>query len=449
MVGPGNEVATAAVTARRDRAIPLPKSEILNLLVAEGRLDAAEQQRFRRFARLLGAVFHYEYLDELEKLRETYFYFNPDRPPPAHVGRAQLETGYATLTREFVRVLTGANFVEVAPEEIARAHTESAMVRVKIKTPLDEFRAIRVFRRGVHEETIDEPIWFGLRTRPRAVEVYDDVVLWAAVKPAADGEVLDGKVLDGKVLDGKVLPRQRRHRKGTIRPGAVLLKYFRHVASADLNALFPNARVVMSLTDQLKLGVPAVVGGVPILIKLASTVTVLFLVLGAYLGVSGTLHDDDLKQALAALSGVAALGAFMLRQWGNFHRESLKHEKQLTDNIYFRNLNNNVGIFDYLVGEAEDQQWKEALLSYYVLLTEAAPLAREGLDARIEAMLKQACGAAVDFEIDDALDKLTRLDLVVAHDGLLSAPPLAEALKRLDAVWDDYFSVEGVERRRL
>ena len=54
-----------------------------------------------------------------------------------------------------------------------------------------------------------------------------------------------------------------------LRPGGVLIKYFRNIASADLNALFPNVRVVMSMQDKLMLGVPALVGGIPILLKLA------------------------------------------------------------------------------------------------------------------------------------------------------------------------------------
>ena len=173
-------------------------------------------------------------------------------------------------------------------------------------------------------------------------------------------------------------PRGRAARRQKIRSGAVLFKYFRHIARADLKALFPNVRVVMSLADHLTLGVPALVGGVPILIKLASTLTVLFVVAGFYLGLSGTIHDNDTEQALAALSGLFALGAFLLRQWGNFHRQSLIHQKQLTDNIYYRNVNNNSGIFSYLIGEAEDQDWKEALLAYYGLLTASAPLDARG-----------------------------------------------------------------------
>ena len=174
----------------------------------------------------------------------------------------------------------------------------------------------------------------------------------------------------------------------------------------------------MSLSDQLMLGVPAIFGGIPILIKLASTLVILFLVAGFYLGVNGTLGDNDLEQALAALSGLFALGAFLLRQWGNFHRQSLIHQKQLTDNIYYRNINNNSGIFSYLIGEAEEQEWKEALLAYYCLLTAAEPLTRESLEARIEELLSQRFGVAADFAIGEALTRLKGLGLLGESGGI-------------------------------
>jgi hypothetical protein len=195
----------------------------------------------------------------------------------------------------------------------------------------------------------------------------------------------------------------------------------------------------MSLSDHLTLGVPAIVGGIPILIKLASTVTVLFLVAGFYLGLTGTIGDNDAERALAALSGLFALGAFMLRQWGNFHRQSLIHQKQLTDNIYYRNVNNNSGIFNYIIGEAEEQDWKEALLAYYGLLTAAAPLTREALGARIAELLARVFGVSTSFEIDDALARLRRLDLLGETDGRFSVSPLADALARLDKEWAEFF----------
>jgi hypothetical protein len=413
----------------RDRVIPLRKSDIIDGLVAEGHLDEAEHARFRQLSRLLAAILHYEYLEELDRLREAYFYFDPEVDPLEFGSAKDLEAAYRGLSEEFVRVLTEANFIEIAHDEITRAFAERARVRVKIKAPVEDYRDVRMFRRGQHTETIEVRFWFGLRRRPLEIVVYDDVVLMVATR--ADGTT--------PADTGKALPNARRGGQ-KVRGGAVLFKYFRHIARADLKALFPNVRVVMSLKDHLTLGVPAILGGVPILIKLASTLTVLFLVAGFYLGLSGSIRDNDTEQALAALSGLFALGAFLLRQWGNFHRQSLIHQKQLTDNVYYRNVNNNSGIFTYLIGEAEDQDWKEALLAYYGLLTAAAPLTREALDARIEELLVRAFGVSSDFEIDNALSRLRSLDLLAETDGQLSVSPLPDALTRLRSEWSGFFA---------
>jgi Protein of unknown function (DUF3754) len=424
-VGAGGDGAAAAL---RDRVIPLRKSDLIDGLLAGGRLDEAAQARFRQLARMLGAIFHYQYLEELERLREAYFHFDPELDPHACGPAGDLEAAYRSLSEEFVRVLADANFVEIAHDEITRAFAERARVRVKIRAPVEDYRCVRMFRRGHHTETIEIPFWFGLRRRPLEVVVYDDVVLMVATRPEATTSG-DSRKARGRAGGGQ-----------KVRDGAVLFKYFRHIARADLKALFPNVRVMMSLFDNLTLGVGALVGGVPIMIKLASTLTVLFVVAGFYLGVSGTVRDNDIAQALAALSGLFALGAFLLRQWGNFHRQSLIHQKEITDNIYYRNVSNNAGIFTYMIGEAEDQDWKEALLAYYCLLTAQAPLTREALDAQAEELLVRAFGVAADFEIDDALARLKRLDLLAETDSRLSVPPLADALARLDKEWKDFFA---------
>jgi len=418
----------ATAPEQRDRVIRVRKTDLIDGLVAEGRLDAAGQSAFRRLARGLGAVFHYQYFEELDRLREVYFHFDPELDPAAGGPAPDLDAAYRSLSDEIVRVLTEANFVEIAHDEIMRAFTEHARVRVKIKVSVEDYRDVRMFRRGHHTETIDVPIWLGLRKRKLDVVVYDDVVLMVATRP------------------GGITPSEARRlarMKGggqKIRSGAVLFKYFRHIARGDLESLFPNVRVVMSLTDHLTLGVPALVGGVPILLKLASTLTVLFVVAGFYLGLSGTIRDNDTEQALAALSGLFALGAFLLRQWGNFHRQSLIHQKQLTDNVYYRNINNNSGIFTYLIGEAEDQDWKEALLAYYGLLTASGPLSREALEARVEDLLARLFGVAADFEIGAALARLKSLDLVSEAGGLLSVLPLRDALARLAREWQQFFA---------
>jgi hypothetical protein len=413
-----------AAPEQRDRFIPLRKSDIVSGLIADGGLDDARQASFRQFARALSDIFHYRYFEELDRLREAYFDFDPEVDPKTSRPANELDAAYRALSDEFVRVVTEANFSEIPHDEIIRAFAEHALVRVKIKVRVEDYRDVRMFRRGRHKETVYVPVWFGFRHRPLEIEVYDDVVLMVATRPAGTAAAKPRKE---RAIGGR--GRQ------TIRGGAVLFKYFRHIARGDLEALFPNVRVVMSLFDQFALGVPAIVGGVPILIKLASTLTVLFVVAGFYLGLNGTMHDNDTEQALAALSGLFALGAFVLRQWGNFHRQSLIHQKQVTDNIYYRNINNNSGIFNYIIGEAEEQDWKEAVLAYHGLLTARTPLTREALGTRIEELLARRFGIGAAFEIDGALARLRDLGLLCEAGGCFSAPPLPDALARLETAW--------------
>src|SRR6185369_6140117 len=135
---------------------------------------------------------------------------------------ADIEAAYRNLSDEFVRIVSEANFVEIPHEVIVRAFGEHALVRVRIEAPVEEFRDVRMFRRGDHKETIEIPSLFGLRRRSLEVEVYDDIVLMVATKPDAE-----------RAKPRKPFARAWRGTKGKhkkVRGGAVLFKYFRHIA---------------------------------------------------------------------------------------------------------------------------------------------------------------------------------------------------------------------------
>ena len=168
----------------------------------------------------------------------------------------------------------------------------------------------------------------------------------------------------------------------------------------------------------------------------------LFLLLGFYFGVGAALEDSDTKTALAALSGLLALGGFITRQWVKYQRQSLKYQIELTDNIYYRNVNNNAGIFDYVIGAAEEQECKEAFLAYHFLHTAAAAPTADDLDRRIEAWLKATFGLDLDFAVGDAVAKLERLGLLERRGERLFVSPLDEAFARLTRVWDNFFAAE-------
>jgi hypothetical protein len=413
----------------RDHFIPARKSDILRaLLDHDGAGAEPGRNEFRQVCRLLAAIYHHEHFDQLEQMRDDYFYFNPEHDRGARFDAATIEKAYRDLTERLTAMLRRANFVEVSHAEIERAHREDALIPANIEAVVDNYRDIRFFRRGLHRETFEVSEWFGWRKRSFEADCYDDVVLMVTMKN------------DDGAANGK------KKRKSKVRPGAMLLKYFHNIACADLNALFPDVRVVMGLRDQLWIGVPALIGGVPILLKLASTLTVLTLVIGFYLGLSNAAQDDELGVAVAALGGLVALGGLIFRQWTKFQRRALLYQKLLSDNIYYRNVNNNAGIFDYLIGAAEDQECKEAFLAYHFLLAPGDGPTQPELDRRIESWLRRTFGVAVNFECDDAIGKLDRLGLLRRDGERLHAIPTGEALVRLDRVWDGYFQHQPAQR---
>jgi hypothetical protein len=420
-----SDVARQAGGAAVDRFIAVRKSDILEALIAQGGFaDDAEREKFRRLCTMLASIYHYEYFTALERLRNDYYYFNPEVAPHAALDRATLERSYADLVATLDTVLQDANFVELPHAEIGAAHSGRTVLRVEVKAPLDDFREVRFYRRGRHVEPFEVAEWFGLRQRKVEAEVYDDVVMVAAMKPQAG---------IGSRRELKALERRK------TRPGSVLLKCFRNVASSDLNALFPNVRVVMSRADKLFLGIPAIAGGIPILINIYTTITVLFLVLGFYMGVSASVEDKDMKTALAALSGLVALGAFVLRQWVKYQRQSFKYQLELTDNIYYRNVNNNAGVFDYLIGAAEEQECKEAFLAYHFLRAASAPPAADELAGRVGEWLRATFGVDVAFNAAEAVARLEGLGLLTRRGGRLAVLPPDAALAALRRAWEDFF----------
>jgi len=420
-------VSDLAENRKHDQFIPVRKEDLFSALIKQGDLaDPAERELFWRFARTLRTICHYEYSETIDRLRDDYYYFSPEIAGHAAVDRVKSDCAYDDLIRSLDKVLKDANFDELPHEEVTDAHRKRT-VPVAVKAEHDDFREVRFYKRGRHVEQFEVSEWFGLRRRQVETEVFDDIVLVVAMKTRAE---------IGSQRELRLLKRRK------IIPGSVLLKYFRNIACGDLYALFPNARVVMSNFDKAFLGVPAIAGSIPIALKLYATISVLFIVAGIYFGGSGSVADADMKAALAALMGIVALGGFAVRQWLKYQHQTLKYHMELTENIYFRNVNNNAGIFDYLIATAEDQETKEAALAYlFIRKAKTAPTAAEVANG-VETWLANNFAVNVDFKIADALETLNRFGLVRREGEQLFVPPLEPAIAQLHQVWNSFFKRE-------
>ena len=414
-----------------ERFIPFRKTSIVTMCADE--VAAGERESFQAFAELLASLLHHEFRARLEALKDTYYPFNPDADTRTMVelGPTERQAAQQRLVDELTALAEDANFERISSDDLGRAFVEESLLKVRLEADFDDFEQVVFYRRGVHTRQEELKHLFGLRRRTIEFTNYGKVLVYVKFKDAAH---FDAK---GKNVDD--LP---------FTPGSTIIKLFQDVPRADLEMLFPNARVRMRLVDKLLIGVPAVVSGVIVVVtKLIASLIPVLLLLGFWLGVRREPVELNQGQLVALGAALAAFGGFLVRQYTKFKNRKIQFMKALSENLYFRNLDNDAGVFHHLLDAAEEEEVKEAVLAYHFLRTAGRPLTAAELDRRIEDWFTGRWDATFDFEVDDGVGKLRRLRLVDDDgQGRLTAVTLDEAKRRLDQIWDDLFAYQAPPR---
>lgn len=404
----------------RLRFIPFRKKDIIEMCISGGALSGSDQMKFREFCRLLQSVFHFEYHDTLETLKDLYAPLNPDRDT-RKVGVFVEESG-ESFTETLHGLLDKANYELLTQEELEAAFEESSLFQLKLNIDFDAFEEALLFTRGesIHTEQVST-LW-GLIKRDVTFLNFDRVVIYIRYR--------DDVTSDGASDAGR------------IKPGATMLKLFQNVPRADVEMLFPNTRLGMRLVDKLMIGVPALVGAVAIaMTKAGASLLLLASLIGFWLGLHSEAVELDEARMIAILAGLGGLGSYIWKQFSNFRNRKLLFMQSLTQNLYFKNLDNNAGVFHRLIDDAEEEECKEAILAYYFLLTQEKDTVTDeaSLDRMIEDWFQKRWDSHLDFEVDDALAKLRKLGLLQESDRGMTVQPLGGACELLDQRWDDYF----------
>ncbi len=416
-----------------ERFIPLTKSELV-VLLSDHDLPADEIPKFRKFCKLLQSIFHFQFHEQLEFLKDHYFPFDPDRGGRTRrrfsdAMRRDCEHKVAVKLDE---VLTAANYEKVSEQDLQHALGAASLFKIAVAVDFDDFAECLLYRRGATVKDAQVSRWFFWKRRTQ-VPVFERVAMLVKFK---DHSYFAGK---GR----KNLPFE---------PGSMVIKLFKDVPRADLEMLFPNVRIRMRLQDLLLLGAGAVGGGVGVLLKagagLLAMVAVLWYLARSMVG-AGTMPELAPGQVAAMIGGATALGmiaAFVWKQLNTYRFRMISFMKALADNLYFKNLDNNAGVFHHLIDAAEEEECKEAVLAYHFLLRSEGGSTREALDRAVEQWLADNLELPVDFEVEDALRKLKALGLCreVGTDGagtpLLGVLPLDAACAAMDSLWDGFFA---------
>ena len=408
---------------RGNRFIPFRKNDLIEMGLYQGPLAEAHAAEVRELCRLLEALLHFEYHQLLEKLKEAYAPFNPDadtrRLHPLD-GDA-LQRHQAAFIREMTTLLNAANFEKITPGDLADALKERSLFKIRLSVDFNDFEEVLFFRRGASTRRETLVTWGGLRRRPITFTNYERVVVYVKFKPQAYFD-------------------ERRRHDLPYRPGATLIKLFRNVPKADLEMLFPNSEVRMQTIDKLIIGIPAAVsGGVILVTKLGASLVLLASLLAFWAGLRETPVEVNQQHLVALGLGLGTLAAFLFKQISKFKNRKIRFMKALAENLYFKNLDNNAGVFHHLIDAAEEEEFKEAMLAYLFLAAAPRGLTRSGLDRAVEDWLASGWDCRIDFEVDDALGKLARWGLLHREGERMHVLAPADAKVQLDRIWDAYF----------
>lgn len=406
-----------------ERFIPFRKADIVSMCADE--LPSEERDAFRVFCAMLASLLHHEFHARIEALKDAYHPFNPqsDTRVVATVSTAERHAARQRLEEELAGLARAANFTEVDSQDLDRAFTEHSLLKVRLTAKLDMVDKIMIFRRGERVMTERVPIWFGLRRKTVEFPAYAKVLVYATIKEA---EHFAGTDVDR-------LP---------FRPGSMIIKLFQNVPRHDLEMVLPNVEVRMRRIDKLLIGVPAVVSGIAVIAtKLASSLVVLLLLIAVWLGIRQESGPIEPAELVTMGAGIFAFAGYVVRQVSKFQKRKIQFMKALSENLYFRNLDNDAGVFHHLLDAAEEAELIEAVLAYHFLRTAETSLTLTELDRRVEAWLNKRSDGRVDFEVHDGVGKLRRLGLVTEDEHeRLGAVALAEAKRRMDTIWDGVFS---------
>lgn len=401
---------------KKFRFIPYRKHDIVEMCLQDNLLPGQEEN-FRNLYHMLDSIFHFEFHKIIESLKDVYAPMDPDSDTRVYENsRVGTDRNLVDLLGD---LLKKANYERVTEADLNQALNESSLFRIRLNVNFNDFSEVLLFCRGESKRKETVSSWLGLGSKTIEFINYERAVVYIRFREDY---------------------KQSKDQLPSCKPGATLLKLFQNVPKADFEMLFPNTRVQMRTVDKLLIGIPAVVsGGIVLSTKLGASLILLGSLLGFWLGFSSQPVEVNKTVVMALLAGLVALGGYLWKQFNNFKNRKLRFMQALTQNLYFKNLDNNAGVFHRLANDAEEEECKEAILAYYFLLTSKEPLSRTELDRRIEDWMAAKWQTAIDFEIDDALEKLVALDLVQEADGKLTAVSIKAGIQKLDRQWDDYF----------
>jgi len=387
-----------------DRFIPVRLEAIVGAVASDAQLAGIGAETVTEFIDALRACVDQETAAFRRRLDMLYDPFNPDRDTtiPDYDDTRKSDAEMRKLLERIDYLMDKANFTCMSELHIEQAIQAASTHGIRVRFDASMIDTLTLWVRGIGRTTTRiKTLRHPIRGEDKQIEVYRRLVLLARLKEEDD----------------------------------LLLKMFRNIPTADLEALLPHAQVSMNWLDRAKVAVGAG-------------------------GALGSIGSAVTKAATAASVGLFNLLyvvglPFILLGWRSFsgYRRAVKNrDSQRTKNLYYLNLASNWAVLSTMLARTSQEETKEAAILYlYLLLGQQRAVASEAeLRAEVERFLLERFGLECSFDCPDAMETLDRFELWNDREKY-SVVPIDEAHGKLHThyaqrrTWD--YHERSVEKR--
>lgn len=398
--------------ADREHYIPIRKSELIDFLCADtgptggNPLSPDDQHRFRQLATLMTVHYHNVYHLELERLKADYAPFDPDADTKTlkPLTEEQREAKQKTFFERLDSVMQRGNYKKLTRQEFFKLSEGVSEWGINMDVDFNAFDYCELYVRGSSVGTRLKRFKYQFWKSPVAVKI-----------PVFLRLLIVFKQRQHKRLDKDVDTRN------------IYLKMFKDIPQMDIEMMLPGAQLKMPKADRYKLGGSLLSSIAYIVYSLAAKFATIMQAIVEVVRFS-------FGAFLTLLSPLALILGYGYKQWAGFQQTKQAYAFQLTKSLYYQSLDSNQGVIVRILDDAEEQECREAFLAYFYLWRYAGQdgWTAANLDDYIELELERRAKLDVDFEIADALEKLTKLGILVQVGNRYKVVPIEQAYQILE-----------------
>uniref|UniRef100_A0A0E0JT61 Uncharacterized protein n=1 Tax=Oryza punctata TaxID=4537 RepID=A0A0E0JT61_ORYPU len=472
------------VRLERESVIPIMKPKLIMKLayLIEHQSDREEFLKLcKRIEYTIRAWYHLQFDD----MMELFALFDPvhgaQKLQQQNFSTEEVDTLEQNFLTYFFQVMQKSNFNILSDDEVELAHSGQYLLNLPIKvdeTKLDNKLLSKyfkehhhdnlpefsdkyvIFRRGIgldrtsnffFMEKVDMIIarawrWFLEKTRLQKLfsrkksarpktdskknddlvgeeedkELYVERIRLETMKLSLRNLV--GKVTIQEPTFEEVIVLYRRKSPKGQNDRSIHVKHFKNIPMADMELVLPEKKNP-SLTpmDWVQFIVSVVIG----LVTLISSLE---------------MPKADFWVVVAVLS---ALAGYCAKIYLSFQQNMATYQNLITQSMYDKQLDSGKGTLLHLCDDVIQQEVKEVIISYYILM-ENGKATIEDLDLQCEELIQEEFGLQCNFEVMDAVQKLERLGIITRDSiGRICCLSLKRANEIIGATTEELQSISA------